>query len=120
MSCRNRSEPFQHRVQVGAPDVAPVDHAEREHQIRPRPGDDGVELDVRRCATGELVLDPDEFYILVSKEEVHVPPDFAAEMEKVFLSDSEHCEELTSPEWRERHPMARVAEVLLVPLRPLL
>ncbi len=29
---------------------------------------------------GELVLDPDEFYILVSREAVHVPPDFAAEM----------------------------------------
>nr|WP_314316036.1 phospholipase D-like domain-containing protein [Kocuria rhizophila] len=49
-----------------------------------------------------------------------VDPDFAAQMEKVFLADSEHCEELTSPRWRERHPMARVAEVLLVPLRPLL
>lgn len=35
---------------------------------------------LHRTATGELVLDPDEFYILVSKEEVHVPPDFAAEM----------------------------------------
>jgi dCTP deaminase len=30
--------------------------------------------------TGELILDPDEFYILVSREAVHVPPDFAAEM----------------------------------------
>jgi dCTP deaminase len=29
---------------------------------------------------GTLVLDPDEFYILASKEEVHVPPDYAAEM----------------------------------------
>ncbi len=28
----------------------------------------------------ELILDPDEFYILVSKEAVHVPPDYAAEM----------------------------------------
>lgn len=27
-----------------------------------------------------LVLDPDEFYILASKEAVHVPPDYAAEM----------------------------------------
>jgi len=34
----------------------------------------------RRGATGELVLDPDEFYILVSREAVHVPPLFAAEM----------------------------------------
>ena len=28
----------------------------------------------------ELVLDPDQFYILVSCEAVHVPPDYAAEM----------------------------------------
>lgn len=28
----------------------------------------------------ELVLDPDEFYILVSKEAVHIPPLYAAEM----------------------------------------
>ena len=30
--------------------------------------------------SGELVLDPDEFYILVSREAVHVPPGYAAEM----------------------------------------
>ena len=30
--------------------------------------------------TPELILDPDEFYILVSREAVHVPPDHAAEM----------------------------------------
>jgi dCTP deaminase len=30
--------------------------------------------------TGQLVLDPDEFYILVSREAVHVPPAYAAEM----------------------------------------
>ncbi|MCW5717359.1 MAG: 2'-deoxycytidine 5'-triphosphate deaminase [Bauldia sp.] len=29
---------------------------------------------------GELILDPDQFYILVSREAVHVPPDYAAEM----------------------------------------
>jgi dCTP deaminase len=28
----------------------------------------------------ELVLDPDQFYILVSREAVHVPPEYAAEM----------------------------------------
>jgi dCTP deaminase len=28
----------------------------------------------------DLILDPDEFYILVSREAVHVPPHFAAEM----------------------------------------
>lgn len=30
--------------------------------------------------TNDMVLDPDEFYILVSREAVHVPPDYAAEM----------------------------------------
>ena len=33
-----------------------------------------------RTADRSLVLDPDEFYILVSREAVHVPPDYAAEM----------------------------------------
>ena len=33
-----------------------------------------------RRGAGELVLDPDEFYILVSREAVHVPPEYAAEM----------------------------------------
>lgn len=49
-----------------------------------------------------------------------INPDFAAEMEKVFEADSQDCEVLTSPRWRDRHPMARVAEVVLIPLRPLL
>ncbi|KQT52167.1 MULTISPECIES: 2'-deoxycytidine 5'-triphosphate deaminase [unclassified Aureimonas] len=35
---------------------------------------------IRRSGEGELVLDPDEFYILVSAEAVHVPPAYAAEM----------------------------------------
>lgn len=30
--------------------------------------------------SADIVLDPDEFYILVSQEAVHVPPNFAAEM----------------------------------------
>ncbi len=30
--------------------------------------------------SGHLILDPDEFYILVSKEAIHIPPDYAAEM----------------------------------------
>lgn len=34
----------------------------------------------RHGPQGELVLDPDEFYILVSREAVHVPPSYAAEM----------------------------------------
>ncbi|PZP33724.1 MAG: cardiolipin synthase B [Kocuria rhizophila] len=49
-----------------------------------------------------------------------VDPDFAAEMEKVFKADSEHCEILSSPRWRDRHPMARFAETVLIPLRPIL
>ncbi|MDN2566688.1 2'-deoxycytidine 5'-triphosphate deaminase [Aquibium sp. A9E412] len=35
---------------------------------------------IRARGRGELVLDPDEFYILVSREAVHVPPLHAAEM----------------------------------------
>jgi dCTP deaminase len=35
-------------------------------------------ISARKDAT--LILDPDEFYILASREAVHVPPDFAAEM----------------------------------------
>ena len=33
-----------------------------------------------RAPDGTLILDPDEFYILASKEAVQVPPDYAAEM----------------------------------------
>jgi len=35
---------------------------------------------VARNGIESLILDPDEFYILVSREAVHVPPDHAAEM----------------------------------------
>jgi dCTP deaminase len=35
---------------------------------------------IRVRSRHELILDPDEFYILVSREAVHVPPGFAAEM----------------------------------------
>jgi dCTP deaminase len=35
---------------------------------------------IPRHRTTELILDPDQFYILVSREAVHVPPDYAAEM----------------------------------------
>ena len=35
---------------------------------------------IPRHRASELVLDPDQFYILVSREAVHVPPDYAAEM----------------------------------------
>ncbi|MBI1391145.1 MAG: 2'-deoxycytidine 5'-triphosphate deaminase [Alphaproteobacteria bacterium] len=35
---------------------------------------------IDRTPGGILILDPDEFYILASKEELAIPPDFAAEM----------------------------------------
>jgi len=35
---------------------------------------------IRKHGRAELVLDPDQFYILVSREAVHIPPDYAAEM----------------------------------------
>ena len=35
---------------------------------------------IARRGRAELILDPDQFYILVSREAVHVPPDHAAEM----------------------------------------
>ena len=35
---------------------------------------------IHNLGSNDLVLDPDEFYILVSREAVHVPPKFAAEM----------------------------------------
>lgn len=35
---------------------------------------------LERRGRAELILDPDEFYILVSREAVHVPPLYAAEM----------------------------------------
>lgn len=45
---------------------------------------------------------------------------FAAEMERIFIADAEHCEVIDSPQWRDRHPMARAVEAALVPLRPIL
>ena len=45
---------------------------------------------------------------------------FAAEMEKVFAADAEHCDVLTTSAWSDRPPMARVAEAILAPLRPFL
>src|SRR5437868_2590216 len=35
---------------------------------------------IRASRSGTIVLDPDEFYILASREAVAIPPDFAAEM----------------------------------------
>jgi len=33
-----------------------------------------------RTKSGRIILDPDAFYILVSREAVHIPPEYAAEM----------------------------------------
>jgi dCTP deaminase len=41
------------------------------------PGDFWEEL---HSADGQIILDPGAFYILVSREAVHIPPDYAAEM----------------------------------------
>ncbi|PRZ16091.1 phospholipase D-like domain-containing protein [Nesterenkonia sandarakina] len=49
-----------------------------------------------------------------------IDPGFAREMEKVFESDSEHCEVVSADTWRERHPMARATEWALIPFRPVL
>ena len=45
---------------------------------------------------------------------------FAQAMEEIFLADAEHCETVDSASWRKRHPMARAAEIALMPLRPFL
>ncbi len=42
------------------------------------PADFWDPISARKDAT--MILDPDEFYILASREAVHVPPDYAAEM----------------------------------------
>lgn len=49
-----------------------------------------------------------------------VDPGFAAEMEKVFRSDREHCEEVHPERWNSRRRMARVTEFALKPFRPVL
>ncbi|KNC20283.1 phospholipase [Arthrobacter sp. RIT-PI-e] len=45
---------------------------------------------------------------------------FAADMEKIFAIDRDNCVEVDAEEWGRRHPAARFAETVLVPLRPLL
>ncbi|MFI7582931.1 phosphatidylserine/phosphatidylglycerophosphate/cardiolipin synthase family protein [Kocuria sp. M1N1S27] len=45
---------------------------------------------------------------------------FAEDMERIFAADSENCRELVAEEWERRHPAARFAETVLVPLRPFL
>lgn len=45
---------------------------------------------------------------------------FAEMMERIFQSDIEHADTVTSASWREEHPMSRVAEIALMPLRKVL
>ncbi|WP_460667247.1 phospholipase D-like domain-containing protein [Kocuria himachalensis] len=45
---------------------------------------------------------------------------FAADMERIFAADSDNCRQVVLEEWSTRHPAARFAETVLVPLRPLL
>lgn len=45
---------------------------------------------------------------------------FAADMEKIFAIDRDNSTRVELEEWSERHPAARFAETILVPLRPLL
>jgi cardiolipin synthase len=45
---------------------------------------------------------------------------FAADMEKIFAIDRDNSTKLEHEEWSRRHPAARFAETILVPLRPLL
>ena len=45
------------------------------------PGEFWEEL---RTEKGRIILDPDAFYILVSREAVHIPPAYAAEMAPYF------------------------------------
>ncbi|WP_246669956.1 phospholipase D-like domain-containing protein [Arthrobacter zhaoguopingii] len=47
-------------------------------------------------------------------------PDFAADMEEIFATDSANCLELSSQMWERRHPAAWFAETVLRPLRPFL
>lgn len=51
--------------------------------------------------------------------EIH-DEDFAADMQEIFDVDSRNCRELTLDEWQKRHPLARLSETILVPLRPFL
>ena len=48
-----------------------------------------------------------------------IDSDFAAEMEKTFLADAEHCQEL-GPDWLDRHQLTQAAEWVLRPMRPFL
>lgn len=45
---------------------------------------------------------------------------FASDMEKIFAVDRDNSLKVDQQEWSRRHPAARFAETVLIPLRPLL
>ena len=49
-----------------------------------------------------------------------IEPEFAAEMERIFLADQTNCLELTLGEWEARDLHRKFTEMVLAPLRPLL
>jgi len=61
-----------YRARKGAPpiDLAKINHYEIGEYWH----------SITRPASGNVILDPEEFYILVSKERVRIPPQYAAEM----------------------------------------
>jgi cardiolipin synthase len=44
----------------------------------------------------------------------------ARQMERIFAADAAHARELTLEEWRRRPLPEKLAEAILLPLRPLL
>ena len=44
----------------------------------------------------------------------------ARQMERIFADDTTQTRELTLADWRRRHPLEKFAEIVLLPLRPLL
>ncbi|HWK90857.1 MAG TPA: phosphatidylserine/phosphatidylglycerophosphate/cardiolipin synthase family protein, partial [Luteimicrobium sp.] len=44
----------------------------------------------------------------------------AGQLEDAFRMDESNSRELTLDEWRRRHPLSKVAERLMSPLRPFL
>src|SRR5688500_7277564 len=69
---RSRRAPT--RAGSSIPTRSPASHRKRLGRCRPPMPPSAARADK------SLILDPDEFYILASKEAVQVPPDYAAEM----------------------------------------
>lgn len=73
-------------IDLSAPEGASIGYRAKRHtgvvDVDRRGGYDPLDFwePIVSRGRGSLILDPDEFYILASREAVHVPPDFAAEM----------------------------------------